>query len=116
MAYYIYDLTSGDVVTGVSTAEDLRPFLSPTVGVIYEEGEIRDFTYLTFDSGSLVYDTAQRAGEIRAQRDELLRLSDYTQLPDVPKDAAVWATYRQALRDIPAQEGFPETATFPDRP
>ena len=27
-----------------------------------------------------------------------------------------WAKYRQALRDIPQQEGFPFNVTFPDKP
>jgi hypothetical protein len=36
----------------------------------------------------------------RAQRDELLRRSDWTQLPDAPADQKRWAIYRQQLRDI----------------
>ncbi len=42
---------------------------------------------------------------IRSQRDSLLAICDWTQLPDSPLAAdkkAVWATYRQALRDFPA--------------
>ncbi|ENY81914.1 phage tail assembly chaperone [Sphingopyxis sp. MC1] len=41
---------------------------------------------------------------VRARRDQLLRDSDYTQLPDVDMDAelrARWAEYRQTLRDLP---------------
>lgn len=41
---------------------------------------------------------------VRARRDQLLRDSDYTQLPDADMDAALrarWAEYRQALRDLP---------------
>lgn len=40
---------------------------------------------------------------IRAERDALLIASDWTQNPDAPVDAAVWAKYRQALRDLPAK-------------
>ena len=40
---------------------------------------------------------------IRDQRNRLLAESDWTQLPDAPVDAAVWATYRQELRDITTQ-------------
>lgn len=42
---------------------------------------------------------------LRDKRDRLLRASDATQLPDFPMEAAqraAWATYRQALRDLPA--------------
>lgn len=40
---------------------------------------------------------------IRSQRNTKLAACDWTQLPDAPVDAAVWATYRQALRDITLQ-------------
>lgn len=38
---------------------------------------------------------------VRAERDGRLAASDWTQLPDAPVDRAAWATYRQALRDLP---------------
>lgn len=40
---------------------------------------------------------------VRAERNAKLAASDWTQLPDAPADAAVWAVYRQALRDVMAQ-------------
>jgi hypothetical protein len=40
---------------------------------------------------------------IRVERNKLLVESDWTQLPDAPVDAAAWATYRQALRDVTDQ-------------
>jgi hypothetical protein len=52
---------------------------------------------------------------IRRQRQELLESTDWTQLPDVPNATRVkYQAYRQALRDITAQESFPETVTFPE--
>ena len=55
----------------------------------------------------------------RATRDGLLILSDWTQLPDAtlsdPQKAA-WKAYRQALRDVPGQGGFPDTIVWPDVP
>jgi hypothetical protein len=41
--------------------------------------------------------------EIRAERNAKLSQCDWTQLPDAPVDTVVWATYRQALRDITTQ-------------
>ena len=38
---------------------------------------------------------------VRAERNQLLAASDWTQLTDAPVDRAAWATYRQALRDLP---------------
>ena len=40
---------------------------------------------------------------VRSQRTQMLRDSDWTQLSDSPVDKAVWATYRQELRDITKQ-------------
>jgi hypothetical protein len=54
--------------------------------------------------------------QARAERNRLLAASDWTQLPDAPVDQASWATYRQALRDITAQQGFPENVIWPTPP
>jgi hypothetical protein len=53
---------------------------------------------------------------IREKRNQLLTASDWTQMPDAPVDQAAWATYRQALRDIPQQAGFPTDITWPTKP
>jgi len=52
---------------------------------------------------------------IRAERNKLLAESDWSQLPDVPVDAATWATYRQALRDVTDQAN-PFAIIWPERP
>jgi hypothetical protein len=52
-------------------------------------------------------ETASEAASVREQRNALLAASDWTQLADAVVDKAAWATYRQALRDIPLQAGFP---------
>jgi hypothetical protein len=59
---------------------------------------------------------AEQAKSVRASRDAKLAETDWTQVADAPVDKAVWATYRQALRDITAQSGFPWTVTYPDKP
>jgi hypothetical protein len=40
---------------------------------------------------------------VRNQRNQMLKDSDWTQVADAPVDKAVWATYRQALRDVTTQ-------------
>ena len=52
---------------------------------------------------------------VRAERNKLLAESDWTQLPDAPVDAAVWATYRQALRDVTTQAD-PFAIVWPESP
>ena len=54
--------------------------------------------------------------DIRTKRDLLLTASDWTQVADAPVDQAAWASYRQALRDIPDQPGFPHNVAWPTKP
>ena len=57
------------------------------------------------------------AAAIRVQRDSLLLSTDWTQASDVPQSTKdKWAPYRQALRDLPQQAGFPTTITWPEKP
>ncbi len=58
----------------------------------------------------------QQEMQIRAQRNLLLTQCDWTQLPDAPlttEQKQEWAEYRQALRDVPEQAGFPENVAWP---
>jgi hypothetical protein len=59
---------------------------------------------------------AEAPANMRQRRNTLLVSSDWTQVIDAPVDQAAWATYRQALRDIPAQNGFPLTIEWPTSP
>ena len=59
--------------------------------------------------------TASRASGIRAERDTLLAATDWTALSDVTMSPEM-AAYRQALRDVTAQPGFPDTVTWPAKP
>ncbi len=49
-------------------------------------------------------------------RNHLLDKSDWTQMPDAKADRLAWAKYRQSLRDITAQPGFPENVIWPKEP
>jgi hypothetical protein len=53
---------------------------------------------------------------VRTERDRLLTASDWTQVADAPVNQAAWAAYRQALRDVPQQSGFPKSVTWPTPP
>lgn len=53
---------------------------------------------------------------VRTQRNLLIAACDWTQLPDSPVDKAAWAAYRQALRDITTQSGFPFSVVWPQEP
>jgi hypothetical protein len=73
------------------------------------------------DAEQKVYDTPQEAENVRRKRDELLNKYEWTvNSPDLTDDKkAEWKTYRQALRDLPDQSGFPWEAdgmTWPTKP
>jgi hypothetical protein len=53
---------------------------------------------------------------VRAQRNALLQGCDWTQLSDSPVDKTEWATYRQQLRDVTTQAGFPWEVVWPVAP
>lgn len=62
---------------------------------------------------------ADLAARLREERNQLLLAVDFTQLDDVPISSALrtsFATYRQALRDVPQQSGFPTSVTWPTAP
>ena len=58
----------------------------------------------------------QKAELWRIERNARLAESDWTQVADAPVDKAAWATYRQALRDITTQDGFPGSIEWPTQP
>ena len=56
---------------------------------------------------------------LRSERDKLLAASDWTQLPDSPlsdSKKAEWVTYRQQLRDLPANTPDPSSPNYPSPP
>jgi hypothetical protein len=58
----------------------------------------------------------QKWQQIKNWRNAELNRSDWTMHTDAPTDKVAWATYRQALRDLPAQTGLAEEAVFPAQP
>jgi hypothetical protein len=73
----------------------------------------------TFDNYREVLETDpdnKLFGRIRKWRDSELIKSDWTQVADAPVDKAAWATYRQALRDLPASNANPRLIEIPVAP
>ena len=94
-----------------------------TTTVNVSTGEIIQIPYTTEEQAE--YDTkkaawiagadTRKATEVRAERNAKITACDWRVLPDV-SNSDVWKTYRQALRDIPTQAGFPNTIVWPDAP
>jgi hypothetical protein len=54
--------------------------------------------------------------QFRKRRNDLLSACDWTQAADAPVDHAAWASYRQALRDLPANTADPRDPAWPIPP
>jgi hypothetical protein len=62
---------------------------------------------------------AEQAVSVRSSRDTKLKESDWVVIKNLELNANIpgaWEVYRQALRDIPTQTGFPWTITWPVAP
>jgi len=58
----------------------------------------------------------RKSTEIRKIRNQLLFATDWTQIADSPVDSFIWSEYRQQLRNIPQQSGFPWKIEWPNEP
>ena len=87
--------TNGKTIIGDENGQPIKIDIDPNEGLTIEQ-------------------IAQRE---RYQRDKLLSSSDWTDLSHSPLlGNQAWLDYRQALRDVPAQAGFPETIEWPTEP
>ena len=91
--------------------------------IIYRDGvEKIDGQWFTkysladMDAGAIAAHDAQQAKSVREDRNKRLSDCDWTQLADAPVDDLVWAAYRQSLRDVPSQVGFPWDVVWPAKP
>lgn len=89
-----------------------RDGVEQTAGKWYTKYSVADL-----DADAVAAKDAEQAKNMRAQRNEKLAQTDWTQGKDIPDNiSSKWAAYRQALRDVPAQAGFPWTVQWPAQP
>jgi hypothetical protein len=81
-----------------------------------EDGIVYTVSVVDKTAEEIAADENSKAAQIRSQRNQLLTASDWTQVLDAPIDRTAWAAYRQALRDITSQEGFPASVQWPNDP
>jgi hypothetical protein len=135
MIYTIYTIQTGQIV-GVVQSSDIQVQL--TDGQAYLEGAYNDtqfyienglpieipaspsnFCVFDYTTKSWVADPSLAIAVISQKRLDLLYLSDWTQIPNNPlttEQQSAWATYRQELRDIPLQSGYPLNVVWPVAP
>ena len=113
----VLEALGADVVLEGPQASPTRYQTSFASGVKQIDGKwYTKYSVAEMDADAIATKDAEQAKAMREQRGEKLKNSDWTQVADAPVDKAVWATYRQALRDITAQSGFPWKITWPDTP
>lgn len=90
------------------------------VNPTFENGEwVTTWQVTTVDADEIAERLADESEIVREDRNQRLAGSDWTQLVDSPLTAAdktAWATYRQQLRDLTSQAGFPWNVTWPSTP
>jgi hypothetical protein len=110
---YLYDTTTyacRGIYEGVTA-----PAGTADAGVAFTDGRME----WAGGTGPWTLPDAVKEADEREWRDGELRTCDWTQLPDAPftgPEKTNWSTYRQELRDMPAQAGFPNTHTRPTKP
>ena len=116
MGYYCYRISTGEI--GAFSSELKNIVVDDEHGVIQTDDLETDFTKKVLD-GILVVDpekvTSVKEIEARDKRDALLTSTDWWATSDRTMTAEQTA-YRQALRDITSQAGFPTNITWPTKP
>jgi len=109
----------------VNLLDDTKPTYDPAIeNVIEDVIQVRDGvayqTYIVVDKSAEVIanELANKKANLRIQRNARLAETDWAMMPDSPLidyDKGLMANYRAALRDVPAQAGFPNNA-LPEGP
>lgn len=104
--YIIYTISSPIPQEGLVEVGDIPP--PPSINYSYN---------IDLSKWVEILDINNLKTEVSLKRNKLLAESDWTQLPDVPLTTKQnWAAYRQALRDITTQSGYPTNVMWPEAP
>ena len=110
-----HDMPDGYVMVGVTAPPQPGPNQKVVPGQpIQQDGKwVQSWDVVDMLPEEIQERANDKALDVRSERSLLLSESDWTQLADSTADKAAWATYRQALRDITTQVGFPWTLNWP---
>ena len=113
----LLDSFGADPVLNGPQAQPTRYQVSFRDGVEEVNGQwFTKFSVADMDADGIASLDARQADSVRAERNRKLTASDWTQVADAPVDQTAWAAYRQGLRDVPSQEGFPWDVTWSVEP
>jgi hypothetical protein len=87
------------------------------VDPVFEDGEwLQSWSVTEADAEEIAERLEEQSSVVRSERNQRLAACDWTQLPDAPVDTTSWAAYRQELRDVTGQAGFPWAVVWPVAP
>lgn len=114
----VLEALGADVVFEGPQAQPTRYQTAFSDGVEQVDGKwYTKYSVADMDAEAIAAKDAEQAKSVRADRNAKLAASDWTQGKDIPDNiSSNWATYRQALRDVPAQAGFPWDIQWPAQP
>jgi hypothetical protein len=98
---------------GIEQQSDGKWYTKYILGPVFTDGET---TAVAQEAAYKAMKDTEQAKSVRTSRDALLTECDWVAVKAFETGSSVsaqWATYRQALRDVPAQAGFPWTITYP---
>jgi hypothetical protein len=87
-----------------------------SVPPFFKDGEVFGVRVVNKSPEELDADKKRLADEVINHRNYMLSTSDWTRLDDVTVDKEAWAIYRQALRDVTKQPGYPTSVIWPIAP
>lgn len=112
----ILDSYDADVVLEGPQAQPTRYQIAFRDGVQEIDGKwFTKYSVSDLDADGIAAKDAEQAKSVRAERNRLIAECDWTQLADAPVDNLAWAVYRQELRDLPLQAGFPWEIKYPTK-
>jgi hypothetical protein len=113
----VLEALGADVVFEGPQAQPTRYQIAFADGVEQIEGKwYTKYSVADMDAEAIAAKDAEQSKAVRQQRTDKLKDSDWTQVADAPVNKEAWATYRQALRDITSQQGFPWDVQWPIAP
>lgn len=113
----IWDIEKAKFTTDFDEAKTVD--LQSSGGLADEAYLRRTLEFYGYPVGDELLTDEDRAEAARKKRDQLLSDTDYLLMPDYPLEAAeleAVKTYRQSLRDVPEQAGFPSAIEWPSKP
>jgi hypothetical protein len=114
----VLEALGADVVFEGPQAQPTRYQIAFADGVEQIDGKwYTKYGVADMDQEAKAIKDAEQAEKTRSQRNSKLKDSDWTQGKDIPDNiSSTWAVYRQALRDVPSQAGFPWGVQWPTQP